>query len=580
MDLEVVQVSRIAPDSRIAALLSGVKWAGPEAGGVLSLRYSFAEAGTPPGFADDFTQAVMPFSPAERAATRELLQAIQDVCGLKFVEVPDGADWLSFGYSQRVADLGIPGYSFYPALGGEGGHIWLAPWIADPIWSSYRPFLVLHEALHALGLKHPFADAPVLPTADDTMANTVMSYSAVAGYKAGAMSSYPVAPMVLDVAALQLLYGAAPSHAGDDVYDLSQPRFQSGFTTLWDADGKDTLDAHALAQPVRIDLAPGHWSDVGAVVQAFGYAGEGATRTVARASYTDTLAIAAGVTIENATGTAFDDVLAGNDAANRLDGGAGDDVLAGHDVAVFAGEYAGYRIPPSGGGLLVADVRGGTGTDRLWDIERLRFDDLCVVTGMRELAQAAPAGRVDFLLRLYVAFFGRVADADGMAFWLGRMAAGEGEREVASAFDAGGLALPDVFAYPAAGDDAGFVRAVYRHVLDRAQPDAEGLAFWLDAMAGAHGAALSRADVVLGILQCLDAARGTPAWAAVEERLARECELGRHLAIERGVAWDDPQVAFRKGLMLAEAASWMDPASALQLVGIPPGPPPPPVHWV
>ena len=39
--------------------------------------------------------------------------------------------------------------------------------------------------------------------------------------------------------------------------------------------------------------------------------------------------IANGVVIENAIGAAGDDLLIGNDVANRLDGGAGNDVLAG-----------------------------------------------------------------------------------------------------------------------------------------------------------------------------------------------------------------------------------------------------------
>ena len=128
---------------------------------------------------------------------------------------------LRYGYSQQPNAMSFTGYAFFPAAAAIGGDIWIGAAQAGPDWDFYRPDLLLHETLHALGLKHPFDSGAVLPTAQDIIPNTVMSYSPVAGGTSGYMSDYPAEPMALDIAALQYLYGASGLNAGDTVYDLA-----------------------------------------------------------------------------------------------------------------------------------------------------------------------------------------------------------------------------------------------------------------------------------------------------------------------------------------------------------------------
>jgi serralysin len=78
--------------------------------------------------------------------------------------------------------------------------------------------------------------------------------------------------------------------------------------TLFDSGGNDTLDLSGWSDPSRIDLVPGAYSSGNEM--------------------TNNVAIAYSTTIENAIGGSGNDVIAGNDAANRLVGGAGDDQLA------------------------------------------------------------------------------------------------------------------------------------------------------------------------------------------------------------------------------------------------------------
>ncbi len=79
------------------------------------------------------------------------------------------------------------------------------------------------------------------------------------------------------------------------------------------------------------------------------------------------------------------DELFGDAGDDRLVGGAGDDRLdggAGLDTAIFRGARSGYTITTSNG---VTTVSGLDGTDTLFGIERLQFDDEVVTS-------SAPAG--------------------------------------------------------------------------------------------------------------------------------------------------------------------------------------------
>jgi hypothetical protein len=80
--------------------------------------------------------------------------------------------------------------------------------------------------------------------------------------------------------------------------------------------------------------------------------------------------------------------------------------------------------------------------------------------------------------RVYLAAFGRHADLGGLAHWTGWRRAGAPLEAVAGAFlQSGEFAVR--FGSP---DDRGFVRLLYRNVLDR-EADAAGEAYWVEQLA-------------------------------------------------------------------------------------------------
>lgn len=373
------------------ALVAGSKWGSAEPAGKTVVTYSFVSPGR--STFDDaygslgFQSSAREFSDADKDLTRDLLAKIAAVCNVEFVEVADTAGEcgvLRYAYSDQPNNMGYTGYAFFPSASALGGDVWIGSRQAGADWDFYRPDLILHETLHALGLKHPFDGAETLSATDNIIPNTVMSYSPMAGVNSGSLSRYPGEPMPLDIAALQALYGAAAHNEGDTTYDLSTGEFQGAFRALWDSAGNDTLDAGAVPNAVRLDLGEGARSDVGLTVFAFAFSGG---RASGNATYSSTLSIAPGAVIENATGSAYDDTLKGNSFANRLAGGDGDDTLeggggndtldggAGRDTAVYALTRDNFRISHTGDRYIVADLSARAGTDTVTGIERLSFTD-------------------------------------------------------------------------------------------------------------------------------------------------------------------------------------------------------------
>ncbi|HYF43082.1 MAG TPA: DUF4214 domain-containing protein [Ramlibacter sp.] len=564
------QVASVATAGRVdegAALISGSRWSsGP--GERTVITYSFSKPGSRFDVAEAaFSATVSEFSAADKRTTRSLLDSIQAVCNVKFVEVPDtgSAGVLRYGYSQRPNEMGFAGYAFFPAASEVGGDIWIGKDQAAAVWDYYRPNLILHETLHAIGLKHPFDGQAVLSEARDTVANTVMSYSAIAGSRVGGLSHYPAEPMALDILALQALYGSAQHQQGNTVYDVSGAGF-SGLRALWDTGGTDLLDASRCTEGVRLDLTPGGRSDVGAEVRAVGYFG-GVAREM---TYRDTLAIAPGVVIEDATGSAFADFLKGNAAANVLCGGCGDDLIdggAGQDTAAFAGSLANFRIDKVGGTLRVTDRTGKEGTDTLAGIEKLRFQDMTVDLTVKDAAAAVADARLQAVVELYVGFFNRVPDAEGLGFWLEQMNAGMSTATVAEHFYGAAQAHGGLTGYSAGMSDADFVRIIYKNVLGRSSVDADGLAYWSGALGNGTE---TRGSLLESILQSAHTFKGHAEYGFVANLLENKFTVGKTFAVDMGLTWNSAELSIEKGMQIAAAVTPVDIGQALQLIGVAP----------
>lgn len=309
------------------------RWSKP--GKPVTLTYSFSP--TLPTYYENSKEQVgfQPVDSQWQEIFRNAFQRWAEVADVSFVEVQSGG--------QTVADIEIgktstqyKAYAFIPSRHPKGGDIWInnqmifEPNISlEPINIQYAYYIALHEIGHALGLIHPVSFTAQENTHQFSIMAPVTHYDSSYDSSNGDRQ-YPLTPQLYDVATAQYLYGENKStRAGNTLYQWERVPI----ATIWDAGGRDTIDASNLQSSAVINLAAGSFSSIGG--------GQ------------DNVAIAFGATIESAVGGPGDDTLLGNPVGNRLVGNEGADNLMG---------YAGNDTLVGGAG---ADVlTGGAGADR------------------------------------------------------------------------------------------------------------------------------------------------------------------------------------------------------------------------
>jgi hypothetical protein len=482
----------------VDALIAGYKWGDSVISYSFPTSSSFWSTSTSTGYGpssgdgEPWSTRFDFLKPAEAARFRDALTAWGRVANIQFTETADNASVVG---EIRVAYSWIPttskseAWAYLPDGSAIGGDIWINTdshsYHSSFNAGSYAFLTLLHEAGHALGLKHPFeaesANTAVLDATHDALSYTLMSYSAIPGNQSASLSFYPTTPMVYDIQAIQAVYGKNLAfNAGDTVYSFTEG--STYLETLWDGGGNNTI-SYSGTGTATIDLREGHGSRLGNEVVARDLAGT-------RLDTVPNVWIAYGTAIRNAIGGSGNNTLIGNDlnntltggaAGNTINGGGGDDFIVvpgtgtidggtGLDTLVLTGLRDSFTVTRTSSGFTIAAKASGKIRDTLAGVERIRFSDTAVALDTDGSAGTA--------YRIYQAAFDRKPDDAGLGYWIDKLDKGMSLVDVAAGFfnSAEFKAL-----YGASPSNTELINRLYQNVLHRA-PEDSGFNYWMSEL--------------------------------------------------------------------------------------------------
>lgn len=288
-----------------------------------------------------------------------------------------------------------------------------------------------------------------------------------------------------------------------------------------------------------------------------------------------------GWTKDTLSGLAGNDYLSGNGGNDVLDGGAGNDTLAGgagddsilggtgFDTVSYSRFLSDYKFTKTDTGFKVEDkYYGRNEVDTLTGVEYLKFSNINLNLTVKEKAASIADSDVKMLIELYVAFFNRTPDADGVAYWIDEFKKGQSIAQISESFY--NIGASDQFAaltgFTTSMTNEDFINTFYRNVLGRSDgADEGGLNYWNNKLA--TGAA-SRSSLAQDILNSAHTFKGDAEFGYVADLLDNKHLVGKTVAIDWGINYVEN--AYEHGVRIAAAVTPTNTAYALGLVGVTP----------
>ena len=455
-------------------LIYGDKW------NKTTITYSFKDNVELPYEQIDDSTGSVPVSDALKSAAEDIFLYLGTILNLEFVYEADAIGDIVISQKQ-MSDPYTLGYSYLPYSDsiGSSGDIYISAAFNDVDFEKggMGYSTLIHELGHSLGLDHPFGDGFYSGV---TINDTIMSYNSYQGYDPFNVgyyydvSSY-TSFQSADILALQTLYGV-PTYVEDNIYDLRDMLYAStinGYTglindnivTIYDNGGIDTvslqnvftyekqyIDINSGAQSVIIDGTIHHY-----------------------------LTLTPDTAIENVIGSKADDTIVLNSLNNHIDG------LNGYDTVIENGIDSQTRIDVFNNYIVIAGI--DSGFDVLQDVESLYVDNVNINLSSYERSLISYTDEKEAQIgRLYLSVLDRVADKEGLDYWMQNLNHGQTIQDIANSF----LLSSEFAVYNDNQTNEEFIDTLYQHVLFRTA-DSAGMEYWLDEIQ----TGMTRADIVV-----------------------------------------------------------------------------------
>lgn len=230
--------------------------------------------------------------------------------------------------------------------------------------------------------------------------------------------------------------------------------------------------------------------------------------------------------------------------------------LANGNVVSFNGNRANYTITSNSNGYTVKDNVGTDGTiDVASTVEQLLFKDVSVNLQIAQLSNSIAVSDLNAIIELYIAYFNRIPDANGLAYWITQFKNGIPIEKIGESFYIAAIQDAALTGYAPDANNVDFVTTVYRNVLSRTPPDKAGLDYWTTGLANGT---VTRGNVVRSMLIAAHGYAGDPTYGWVSNLLDNKENIAKSFAIQQGLTYISTTDSITKGMTLAKTVTPTD----------------------
>lgn len=245
-----------------------------------------------------------------------------------------------------------------------------------------------------------------------------------------------------------------------------------------------------------------------------------------------------------------------------VDGGSGNDSLK---LPVKLVDAQHFSVAQMANGTLILGENLGLNLAS-HQIESIQFQDFTVNPDIHQNAKGLSKADLKSLEDLYVAYFNRVPEADGLNYWISQMKAGMSLNEIGTAFYTAAIQFPELTGYRDGMSSADFVNIIYKNALGRKEgADPEGLSYWTTQLDSGKE---SKGSMVNTILSSAHGFKGDATWGWVADLLDNKVIVANQFAVQWGLGYAGSEASITNGMKITQLITATDVSAALQLIGV------------
>lgn len=237
-------------------------------------------------------------------------------------------------------------------------------------------------------------------------------------------------------------------------------------------------------------------------------------------------------------------------------------------ATTFAGKRGDYTLLQTPSGYSIKEIAGGGKEVLISSVTQLSFDDYLINLEIGKLSRTITASDLQLLIELYIAFFNRIPEADGLAYWITQLKSGQTIEQIAEHFYRAALVYSDLTGYHADMNHSDFVRLVYKNVLARtgayAPPDAD-VAYWANSLQNGQS---SRGHLVRAMLTSAHTFQDDATWGWVARLLNHKLAVANYFAVQHGLNLKTPEESISKTTAIANAVTSEHFLDAMKIINV------------